>query len=179
MTEARDRYPIPPTNGPASMADELADLRRRVGELEGAPASTGELTLTQHYFGSPAFIVVTAGYQSIAQAYLPFLAHPAVRAWGSYNFSDGATTGQIKVSAREGGVEVASTVSPILPAGSSGTWSVDWLHGLELGEGPLDRSLLVQAQSTAGAGDFNVLEPTMLMLFSDATATAAGAWSTP
>lgn len=37
MPDERDRYPVNPLDGPSQMADRLAEIERRLAQLEGAP----------------------------------------------------------------------------------------------------------------------------------------------
>jgi hypothetical protein len=52
-----DRYPVDPLNGPANMAQQLRDLERRIGALEGAPLIGSNLTTVDPTSGTNPVIV--------------------------------------------------------------------------------------------------------------------------
>lgn len=66
--------------------------------------------------------------------------------------TDGATTGEVRLRR---GASVTSAVA--LGAGAAGAQQFKWLHGANLGDGPLDFHL--QARRTGGAGSVHLDQP--------------------
>lgn len=97
-----------------------------------------------------AVAVVTAGtFTSTVGSYFGEALGPGIEIFCHWSTGVG-TTGELQVLSNGG----ANTTAQALPAASSGSFFVRWLHDLSVGSGPF--VVTMQARRTAGAGNVNI-----------------------